>query len=173
MKATEVLVDLAQRPIYSVQNLPQLSPDQLNAHVGEHPNSVAWLLWHSARGIDAQLAHLTGNEQLWTRDGFKERFNMPEIGNGMGFGQTSDQARAVIVDDQALLTEYLVVAETELVDYISSLEDSQLSDIVDESYDPPVKLGVRIVSIVMDAAEHIGQAYYVAGALVGRPVGPA
>jgi len=36
---------------------------------------------------------------------------------------------------------------------------------VDQSWDPPVTCGVRLISIIDDAAQHVGQAAYVVGAL--------
>jgi len=35
--------------------------------------------------------------------------------------------------------------------------------VVDELYSPPVTLGVRLVSIVDDCLQHLGQAAYVRG----------
>jgi hypothetical protein len=39
--------------------------------------------------------------------------------------------------------------------------------VVDRRWDPPVTLGVRLVSVVNDCAQHVGQAAYVRG-LLGR-----
>src|SRR5699024_7255685 len=47
MTANAILSDLIQRPAQAAEALPALSPDQLNTHLGGHPNSIAWLLWHS------------------------------------------------------------------------------------------------------------------------------
>ena len=40
-----------------------------------------------------------------------------------------------------------------------------LDRVVDESWDPPVTLGVRLVSILNDDTQHVGQAAYVRGLL--------
>ncbi|MGO2780421.1 MAG: aspartate/tyrosine/aromatic aminotransferase, partial [Glutamicibacter arilaitensis] len=73
MNITDILTSLAHRPIDAVRALPQLSVEQLNAHPGNHPNSIAWLLWHSGREADIQLSQLSGQPQLWEQ--FRERFN--------------------------------------------------------------------------------------------------
>jgi hypothetical protein len=39
---------------------------------------------------------------------------------------------------------------------------------VDERWDPPVSLGVRLVSVIADDLEHAGQAAYVRGMLERR-----
>ena len=48
---------------------------------------------------------------------------------------------------------------------LQSLTSADLDRIVDESWDPPVTLGVRLVSIADDGLQHIGQAAYVRGLL--------
>jgi len=35
--------------------------------------------------------------------------------------------------------------------------------IVDEGWDPPVALGVRLVSVINDGAQHVGQAAFIQG----------
>jgi Protein of unknown function (DUF664) len=41
-----------------------------------------------------------------------------------------------------------------------------LSRVVDVHWDPPVTASVRLVSIIDDAAQHLGQAAYVRGSLI-------
>ncbi len=48
------------------------------------------------------------------------------------------------------------------------IEDADLDRIVDESWDPPVTLGVRLVSVINDNLEHAGQAAFVRGVLLRR-----
>jgi hypothetical protein len=43
------------------------------------------------------------------------------------------------------------------------LTEADLDQVIDENWDPPVTRGVRLVSIIDDAAQHVGQAAYVAG----------
>jgi hypothetical protein len=40
---------------------------------------------------------------------------------------------------------------------------ADLDRVVDKRWDPPVTLGVRLVSVVDDDAQHVGQAAYVRG----------
>ena len=49
--------------------------------------------------------------------------------------------------------------------YLATVTD--LDRVVDERWDPPVTLGVRLVSVLDDAARHVGQAQYLRG-LVDR-----
>lgn len=162
MKAIEILTDLAQRPLQAAAALPKLTSDQLNDHLGGHPNSVAWLLWHSGREIDVQLSDLTGLPQQW--EDFQERFDLGEAGDGFGLGDTPAQAAQIRVDDQQLLVDYLEATLKAFTDYANTLSDADLDEIIDENWTPAVTRGVRMVSIVDDAIQHVAQAAFIAGA---------
>lgn len=163
MNINEIFSDLAQRPIDVANSLPQLTSDQLNAHPGGHPNSVAWLLWHSGREVDVQLAELTGDPQQWEQ--FRDRFGLGDAGDAIGVGQTPEDAEGIVIEDQGLLVEYLEAALTALLQYTGRLSEDDLDDVIDRNWTPPVTRGVRLISIIDDAIQHIGQAAYAAGAL--------
>jgi Protein of unknown function (DUF664) len=48
------------------------------------------------------------------------------------------------------------------------LTDPELARVVDRSWDPPVTLGVRLVSVLADNLQHAGQAAFVRGILQRR-----
>lgn len=163
MNAIEILKDLARRPQESVEALRgTLTPELLNAHP-HHDNSIAWLLWHAAREIDAQLSDLSGAEQIWTAAGFSERFGLAVGEHEHGYGHSPSQARAIVVPDPDLLFDHFAAVVIAQVGFISTLQERDLSRIVDDHWDPPVTLAARLVSMSVDAAEHVGQAAYVAG----------
>lgn len=163
MDIVELFSDLTNRPVDAAKALPSLSAEQLNAHPAGHPNSIAWLLWHSGREVDVQLADLTGDAQQW--ESFRDRFDLGELGETVGYGHTTDQAGQITVDDQQLLTDYLGAALTALVTYVEGLSEDDLGEVIDENWTPPVTRGARLISIVDDAAVHVGQAAYAAGAI--------
>jgi hypothetical protein len=164
MNAIEILTDLSQRPLQAAQALPDLSPEQLNDHLGGHPNSVAWLLWHSGREIDVQLSDLTGRPQQW--DDFREKFDLGEAGDGFGLGDTPEQAAQIRVNDQQLLVDYLEATLNAFNEYLGTLSDADLDEVIDENWTPVVTRGVRMVSIIDDAIQHVAQAAFIAGAEV-------
>lgn len=163
MNSNEILSDLAQRPIDAANALPSLTSEQLNAHPGGHPNSVAWLLWHSGREVDAQLADLTGGTQEWER--YRDRFGLGAAGDAVGYGQSPEEAEGIVVGDQGLLLEYLEAALAAVHRYTGSLSEEDLDEVIDSNWTPPVTRGVRLISIIDDAIQHMAQAAYVAGAL--------
>ena len=168
MDARDVLSEAASRPATEAKALVNTLPEgALNAHAGGHTNSIAWLLWHAGRQMDAQLAQLSGEPQVWHGQGFDSRFNLGKLGDTVGYGHTAEQARAVVVEDAALLVEYLGAATAALSEYIAGLSEADLDDVIDTSWTPHVTRGVRLVSMIDDAAQHVGQAAYAAGILAG------
>ena len=166
MDARNVLCEAANRPAAEAKALIDTLPEgALNAHAGGHTNSIAWLLWHAGRQMDAQLAQLNGEPQVWHSQGFESRSNLGELGDTVGYGHTAEQARAIVVEDAALLVEYLGAATAALSEYIAGLSETDLDDVIDTSWTPHVTRGVRLVSMIDDAAQHVGQAAYAAGIL--------
>jgi len=164
MDATEILTDLARRPLHQLDLFwDEVGAAQLNAHPGGHPNSIAWLIWHAGREIDAQIAGLTGAGESWAAGGWADRFGPSVPAGGHGFGHSSAQARAVVVTDKDLLRDYLAVVTDSATDYLGRLRPEDLGVVVDDRWDPPVTRGTRLVSIFADALQHVGQAAYVAG----------
>ena len=49
------------------------------------------------------------------------------------------------------------------VAYVENLTGADLERVVDEAWDPPVTLGVRLVSVISDDLQHAGQAAYLRG----------
>ena len=125
-------------------------------------NSIAWLVWHLTRIQDDHVAGVAGTEQLWTAGGWHERFALPFDVSATGYGQTSDEVAAVSGSAELLLGYHDAVHE-ETLRFLGGLGPGDLDRIVDERWDPPVTLAVRLVSVVADDLEHAGQAAYVRG----------
>ena len=134
MDARDVLREAASRPATEAKALVDTLPaGVLNAHAGGHTNSIAWLLWHAGRQMDVQLAQLNGEPQVWHSQGFNSRFNLGKLGDTEGYGHTAEQARAVMVEDAALLVEYLGATTAALSRYIAGLSGADLDDVIDTS----------------------------------------
>ena len=140
-----------------------LSDDQLAARLDEDANSVAWLCWHLTRVQDDHVADAFGVEQVWPV--FIERFALPLGPGATGYGHSSAQV-ALVRASGDLLTEYQDAVHEQTVALVSGLTDADLSRVVDERWDPPVTLGVRLVSVISDCLQHAGQAVFVRGILL-------
>lgn len=162
MNGIDVLKDLAGRPLEAAQSLRDVTADRLNAHAG-HDNSIAWLLWHAAREIDVQVSALAGEEQVWTSGGWADKLGLALGADAMGYGDSPEQARAVVVDDAGALVDHLDAVTKAQLAYLDTLTDADLDDVIDENWTPPVTRGARLVSVSEDALQHVGQASLLAG----------
>jgi len=138
-----------------------LSTDQLARRVDEDANSIAWLIWHLTRVQDDHVAAVAGTEQLWHSEWFG-RFGLPLERDDTGYGHRSDQVALVRADATTLLAYYDAV-EAATLRYVAGLSDDDLDRVVDRRWDPPVTLGVRLVSVIDDDVAHAGQAAFVRG----------
>jgi len=125
-------------------------------------NTIAWLVWHLTRIQDDHVADVAGAEQRWLAADWRERFGLPFAPGATGYGQSSDEVGQVDVDG-ALLLGYFDEVHDVTIRYVGSLRAGDLDRIVDDRWDPPVSLGVRLVSVVNDNMEHVGQAAYLRG----------
>jgi hypothetical protein len=140
-----------------------LSPQQLAYRIDDEANSIGWLVWHLSRVQDDHVAGVAGTEQVWTTQGWAERFGLPFRVGSIGYGHTSDDVAKVRVDSPELLTGYYDAVAARTLEYVGGLTDADLDRVVDEAWDPPVTLGVRLVSVIDDCAQHAGQAAFVRG----------
>lgn len=131
-------------------------------------NPIGWLVWHLTRVQDDHLAGVSGHEQVWTAGAWGERFGLPYPERAIGYGQSSEEVGAFDIDDLALLTDYHAVVHEETVRVIGGLSEADFERIVDRRWDPPVTAAVRLVSVVNDITQHLGQAAYVRGLLDRR-----
>lgn len=167
MRTSDLLADAFGRIHEEVHAaVDGLTPAQLAAQPDPEANSIAWLVWHLARIQDDHVAAVASREQVWTAHGWAERFGLPLDPADTGYGHGPDEVAAVTVGSGELLTGYFDAVHEQTVRFVAGLADADLDRIVDERWDPPVSLGVRLVSVVADDLEHAGQAAYVRGFLL-------
>jgi hypothetical protein len=104
---------------------------------------------------------------VWTADGWADRFALPLPVSDTGYGHDA-QAVAVVVADAALLLGYFEDVHAATVAYLGTIDDDGLDRVVDRNWDPPVTAGVRLVSVIADDLQHLGQAAYVRGIVQRR-----
>lgn len=147
-----------------------LTDDDLAVRLDADANSVAWLVWHLARVQDDHVAAAFGSDELWEADGWRERFALPDDVTGIGYGHSPAQVGAVRASAE-LLTGYHDAVHARTLELVGTVTADDLDRVVDPDRDPPVTLGVRLVSVLQDVLEHVGQAAFVRGVLERR--GPA
>jgi uncharacterized damage-inducible protein DinB len=147
--------------------LEGLTTTELTSRLDGEANSIAWLVWHLTRVQDDHIADVAGTDQAWTSSGWAERFALPLEVSDIGYGHGPDQVAAVTADAE-LLGAYNDAVYDNTLQFVRHVTDADLDRVVDERWDPPVTLGVRLVSVIADDLQHAGQAAYVRGILERR-----
>ncbi|SNS85911.1 mycothiol transferase [Rhodococcoides kyotonense] len=163
MNHAAVLADAFERIKGVVHDtLDDIPAEALTYRPDPDANTVAWLIWHLTRVQDDHVAGVAGSEQVWTADGWNDRFALPFDDDAIGYGQSSDDVAAV-TSSADLLRNYHDAVHAKTTAYVESLTAEDLDRVVDENWDPPVTLGTRLVSVISDDLQHAGQAAYVRG----------
>jgi hypothetical protein len=165
--AQELLRDSFTRLIEHVDDLTDGLTDEVASHrPAPQANSIGWLIWHSARVQDLQVCGIAGTlaspGDVWTRDGWVDRFGLDLPRHDTGYGHSAADVGKVKASPELLAGYYHAVHDMTL-DVVTAQSDADLARIIDRGWDPPVTASMRLVSIVDDCAQHLGQAAYLRG----------
>lgn len=164
MDAVAVLGDAIERVRGAAgRAVDGLTADALRWRPDESANTIAWLVWHLARIQDDHVADVAEHEQVWLRDSWGRRFGLPDDTTDTGFGHGPTDVVAVRPDGPEDLTAYLDAVTDQTLAVLADTTPADLDRIVDTAWDPPVTLGVRLVSVISDGLQHAGQAAYLRG----------
>ena len=169
MTGADLLVDAFGRIRENVRAVVAgLSQDELAERIDPGANSISWLVWHLTRVQDDHIADAAGMAQVWTAGGWAQRFGLPFDDAATGYGDsTTDVARLGSVPAELLLG-YHDEVHAQTVSYVAKLTDTDMPRVVDTRWDPPVTLGVRLISVIDDDIQHAGQAAFIRGVLLRR-----
>ncbi len=167
MSFHDLLIDLSERPLGVLQSIQDAhcSLECANAHLGGHPNSIVWLLWHTGRELDIQLAELNGLPQIWQEQDIAA---LTGLDAGMGYGHSRQEALAVQVSTQEqfdALLRYVELTLRATRSYTAALGEEEASRILEGE----ITYGVRLISIIDDAIQHLAQIQYILGAQTAGP----
>ncbi|WP_436959611.1 mycothiol transferase [Streptomyces sp. SudanB182_2057] len=164
MHAKDILIDgygRIREEVHAV--LDGLGPEELHRRPAPDANSVAWLVWHLARVQDDHIADAFGLDQVWLAQDWQKRFGLDLPRHDTGYGHTPAKVAKVRVESAGLLTGYYDAVHEQTLGALRTLTAGDLDRVVDERWDPPVGLGVRLVSVLSDDLQHVGQAAYLRG----------
>lgn len=170
MTSAELLTDAFGRIRETVvDTLDAMSPVQLSYRVDPDANPVGWLVWHLTRIQDDHIAGAFGVPQVWETGGWAGRLGLPEDTLDTGYGHTPGHVASVaesVSASPSRLLEYHDATYEQTLKFVSDITDEDLSRVVDTSWTPPVTLGVRLISVINDDMQHVGQAAFVRGILL-------
>ena len=168
MNSADVLVDGFGRVRDLVHSaVRSLTPEQLQWRIDPEANTIGWLAWHLTRVQDDHVAEVADTAQVWHSAGWAQRFDLPFDEDATGYAQSPSEVAAVQPPAQLLL-DYHDAVHAQTIAFVQGLRDEDLSRVVDRRWDPPVTLGVRLVSVVSDDLQHAGQAAFIRGVLERR-----
>ncbi len=161
--AQELLRDSFTRLIEHVTDLTDGLTDEVSSYrPATDANSIAWLLWHSARVQDFQVAELAKVAQVWTDDGWVERFGLDLPDGDTGYGHDADAAGKVHASAE-MLAGYYQAVHAMTMDYVTKVTSEELERVIDTRWTPAVTVSARLVSVIDDCAQHLGAAAYIRG----------
>ncbi len=173
MNSADLLVDAFGRIREELHAaVDSLKPEDLAFRVRGEANSIAWLVWHLSRVTDDHISEVAGTGQVWIERGWADRFGLPFGPLATGYGHGGDEVAAVQVKSGELLTGYYDAVHERVIGFVRKVTDVDLDLVVDESWDPPVTLGVRLISVISDGLQHVGQAAFIRGIVTRRSTLP-
>ena len=164
MDVSDLLLELYGRigPLAG-EAVEDLTADQLVESPSPSSNTIGWLVWHLTRVQDHHIAEILGTDQVWDTGDWAARFGLAPDPANTGYGHGPDEMMSVRPDGPGSLLDYLEAVESRTRSMMEGLTASDLDRIVDRRWDPPVTLGVRLISVADDSLQHVGQALYLRG----------
>ncbi|CAN5261522.1 mycothiol transferase [soil metagenome] len=140
-----------------------VEPPALTHRVDPEANTIAWLMWHVARVQDDHIAGLAHTDQAWMAEGWAERFDLAVDPGDIGYGHSTAEVATLDGADPHDLLNYHDAVAARTLTYVEGIDDGELARVVDGSWDPPVTASIRLVSVIGDCLQHLGQAAYLRG----------
>ena len=163
MQVNEALQHLIDRIDEVVRATAEdLQPAALTWRPDPEGNTIGWLLWHLTRVQDDHIAAIAGRDQIWESAAWASRFGLPADAMDTGYGHSSAEVAAIDPGDPQVLVEYHEQVTAATKRYLAD-GAPELDRVIDESYDPPVTVGVRLLSVTIDSLQHAGQSAYLRG----------
>ena len=164
MNTRDLLRDAFERIRNGAQSaVDGLTLDQIAKRPDGEANTIAWLIWHLTRVQDHHVSELADRSQAWVDGGWQARFGTDPDPENTGFGHSPADVAGVSPESVEILVAYHAAVHDLTLEYLDTVDDAGLDRIVDHRWDPPVTAGVRLISVINDAMQHVGQANYLKG----------
>ena len=166
MDTASLLLELYGRiPPLAARAVNGLDRDELCRAPAPGANTIGWLVWHLARVQDHHISELLGTDQVWVSGNWAARHGLEPDPSNTGYGHSGEEVAAVRPESAQVLLDYLHEVQHRTTTMLAGLGPEDLDRVVDQRWDPPVTLGVRLISIADDSLQHAGQAAYARGLL--------
>ena len=169
MDVHELLLDLFGRVDEHVREAVHgLDSETLSTAPEPGTNPIGWLVWHLTRVEDHHVSEILDQQQIWLGDGWAGRFGLDPDPDDTGYGHSMQQVASVRPENADAVLDYYAAVSARTREHLRTISAADLDRIVDRRWDPPVTLGVRLVSVADDQIQHAAQAAYARGILDRR-----
>ena len=146
-----------------------MDDSELARQPNSHSNSAAWTLWHMNRVLDT-FVHQRFRDlpQLWTSDGWAEKFGMAADADDRGVGWTAQQvADWAPLSRDAQLGYYEAIKAATVSCLWNISEEEMMRQIVFPQSPEPRTIASAVAQMTWDNVAHGGQIAYIRGYLKG------
>ncbi len=146
-----------------------LSAEKLNRCPSPDTNSMARLCWHLARCQDNWVASIAGAPEVYAADGWHAKLDFSFAIDDWGIGHAAEQvAQARVESADGLLGYYDAVAgQSRKVLAGLTAEDLERELPVYVEGRPPSSVRGRLMGLISDNTQHMGQIVYLRGLFAG------
>jgi len=131
-------------------------------------NTIAWIVWHSARVEDVMVTQmLMGQPQVWNAGGWVQKFGMSKTPDRTGYNDTPKQVAAFRPPSRDALLAYASVVRDNTRRYLRSLTGAALDEKVKTWGDRAEPCSNLLDAVLKEAQQHAGHAAFVRGLLRG------
>ena len=150
-----------------------LSEEEMHWRPDAESNSIAFLIWHTARVEDRLISvFVRGADEVWTRDGWSAKTGIPEGDHGVNY--TLEQVAALPPITKEQLKDYFDTVREETLHYLRSLDDDDFDAVPeDRTPFPEFPASVRYFSgrsvggifrqLIGEDDQHLGQVSFIRG----------
>ena len=146
--------------------LADLSQADLNEQPHPDCNSMGWLAWHLTRTQDRAIAELMTEDQIWMKEKWYAKFGRAPDPSDSGFGHKSEDVAVFKSPDVETLLSYHKAVLNRSKRYIEKITVGELGRKLDHPRFPTVE--ARLVAVLNDNLQHLGQVAYLRGLLKGK-----
>jgi hypothetical protein len=140
------------------------SPEALNWQPRPDCNSMGWLAWHLTRWQDVAISSFMGEEQVWIKDKWYEKFGRGADDKDHGLGHKQEDLAGFKAPDAQTLLDYQRAVLERNTRYFDTVKAADLDKKVEGThFDPPPTIGMMLMGTLSDGLQHAGQASYIRG----------
>jgi len=166
MKWQQLIINIFERMSREMERaLNGLTIDDVNKQPSPDANSIGWLVWHLTRCHDQANASLLEEEQLWIKDEWHIKFNRPPDSRDSGVRHSPEDLATFKSPEVEILLGYHQAVLERTKHYAINLSETDLDRKLDHPRFPTV--AARLMGIINDSYQHVGQIAYVRGLLKG------